>query len=291
MNMLYFPPIARAAQSSSILDAALAYAELGMSVIPLQGKRPTVRWKDYQHKPASGRTISNWYSSGLLNNVGLVCGAVSGNLVVLDLDSPKSYPVLKDAFPNLFNTYTVTTGSGKGKHIYWRTRELPKTLRILNTSLGNLELRSEACLVVAPPSLHPKTHLPYIVERSVPIKTPTHLRDLVTWLKSFMPKSATPPPWQVISNHSSKRQRNRTTLDLRVLNALAAYFKSRGFKPRNEWLNGPCICPHRHRNGDIHPSFGYNTRSGFGYCFVCGTFLPEEVCEFVGINSTPYTAA
>src|SRR5437762_1883206 len=138
MKMLSLPPIARAAQSSSILHAALAYADIGISIVPLKGKRPRIYWKSFQYHAASERAIWSWYNSGLLSNLGLVCGAVSSNLVVLDLDSPQSYQVLQGTFPSLLKTYTVATGSGYGKHIYWRVTELPHTLRILSTSIGNL---------------------------------------------------------------------------------------------------------------------------------------------------------
>lgn len=42
---------------------------------------------------------------------------------------------------------------------------------------------------------------------------------------------------------------------------------------RGDWLNGACPFPERHKHGDRHPSFGFNTKTGYGFCHVCGTLL------------------
>jgi hypothetical protein len=66
-----------------------------------------------------------------------------------------------------------------------------------------------------------------------------------------------------------------------VTAALLAY----GCKPRGDWLNGPCPNAGRHKHGDRHPSFGFNTRSGYGFCHVCGTLLLRDLCPALGIQS------
>ena len=68
MNSTTMPPIVRAAQSSTLLDAALAYADLGMSLIPLTGKRPALTsWTQYQKQSASPEDIHRWGRAGLLH--------------------------------------------------------------------------------------------------------------------------------------------------------------------------------------------------------------------------------
>jgi hypothetical protein len=58
------PPIVKAAQQQTTVAAALAYAALGMSVIPLAGKRPALTtWAEYQHTAASPETIRAWSSA------------------------------------------------------------------------------------------------------------------------------------------------------------------------------------------------------------------------------------
>ncbi|MBK8034757.1 MAG: bifunctional DNA primase/polymerase [Chloroflexi bacterium] len=104
MSSLNLPPIIHAAQQHTIRSAALAYAALGLSVIPLDGKRPALKsWTQYQRQRADKQTIRAW----TFGNVGIVCGAVSGNLVVLDLDGAAGYAAFAATFPTLAQTYTV----------------------------------------------------------------------------------------------------------------------------------------------------------------------------------------
>jgi hypothetical protein len=51
----------------------------------------------------------------------------------------------------------------------------------------------------------------------------------------------------------------------------------RGGRVRGDWVNGACPFPERHRNADHHPSFGFNMRSGYGFCHVCGTLLLKDL--------------
>jgi Bifunctional DNA primase/polymerase, N-terminal len=284
MNPIGIPYIVQAAQSPSILRAALSYSELGLSVVPLHGKRPPIFWREFKHCAASPKMILEWHFDGLLENVGLVCGEVSRNLVVLDLDRPESYIALKNSFPALLNTYTVNTGSGKGKHLYWYVTQLPETLRVLNTPIGNLELRAQACLVVGPPSVHPDTHQPYNVHRALPIQTVPELAELVDWIESFTPRQPMRSSCRKARWPNTKQRNQKVPLNPCVLNTLAGVFAKRGFKRRDEWLNGPCICPQNHRQSDIHPSFGFNMATGYGYCFVCGMFLAKDICKILGID-------
>jgi hypothetical protein len=150
--------IVQAAQSKTVYEAALAYQEIGFSVLPLKGKRPAIRsWTDRQHRAATARNIEVWHSANHLQNVGIVCGAVSGNLVVLDLDGAAGYPAFAAQFPELAETYTVATGGGTGKHVYWRVENLSETVKAMGTPIGHLELCAHGRQVVAPPSIHPDT--------------------------------------------------------------------------------------------------------------------------------------
>jgi len=62
----------------------------------------------------------------------------------------------------------------------------------------------------------------------------------------------------------------------------------RGCKPRGDWLSGACPFPERHKHADQHPSFGFNTRSGYGFCHVCGTLLLKDVCAALNIRPSDY---
>ena len=73
------------------MDAALEYAELGWSVIPLSStqKNPLVKWKKYQTEHATDTQIVDWFEKWPDADVGIVTGAISG-LCVVDADNETS---------------------------------------------------------------------------------------------------------------------------------------------------------------------------------------------------------
>jgi len=261
--------------------AAHAYRQLGLSVIPLDGKRPAIQsWLPFQKERATADQIDRWHEAGLLANLGVVCGAVSGGLAVLDFDGPAGYPAFAATFPDLTETFTVATGGGVGKHVYLLADELPPTTRALDTPLGHIELRADGTYVAAPPSVHPETRQPYTVEKALDILRVPDLRDVVQWIEAFNTKGADTLDWQPPRDVSLGDKR----LNLRLIQVVADELASHRFRQRGEWLHGSCIRPERHKNGDRHPSFGFNLRSGYGYCYVCGSMLLKEVCEALNLD-------
>ena len=64
------------------------YSELNFAVLPaVYGeKRPSVEWKQYQEKGPSKKEIQDWFNGNAEQNIAILCGAPSANLVVLDFD-------------------------------------------------------------------------------------------------------------------------------------------------------------------------------------------------------------
>jgi hypothetical protein len=148
-----------------MLNYALLYLNRGLSVIPLiyGDKKPAVEWKEFQGRMATEEEVRNWFSK--LHNIGIVCGSVSNNLIVIDFDSEdkfkefyekldKTYPELRDA---VLNTWMVETG--KGRHIYLRVKmepsEFRERMRTKVRLVEGVDVKAEGGYVVAPPSLHP----------------------------------------------------------------------------------------------------------------------------------------
>ena len=80
--------MSNAERIAEIRSAATAAARAGISVVPpLEDgtKRPLGSWKRYQDQPATKAELERWY--GVRTGVGFVCGAVSGGLELLELDS------------------------------------------------------------------------------------------------------------------------------------------------------------------------------------------------------------
>lgn len=126
------------------------YRELGFSILPLEfrGKKALIPWKEYRYRKATEEEIEYWFENDPPKNIGVVGGKVSGNLVVLDFDRKELGREFIKRHPNL---QTLIVETGKGYHVYLRTKKTTLTSRI--QSLG-LDIRGEGSYVVAPPSIH-----------------------------------------------------------------------------------------------------------------------------------------
>ncbi len=74
---------------SDILAAALELHAAGLSVVPVASdgsKRPAIDWKANTSARADDRTVGTWFNGTSDHGVGVVCGAVSGNLEMLELE-------------------------------------------------------------------------------------------------------------------------------------------------------------------------------------------------------------
>lgn len=68
-----------------------------------------------------------------------------------------------------------------------------------------------------------------------------------------------------------------------VLQTVTDTFIRLGYKQSGDWLSGACIYPENHLHDDAHPSFGFNTRTGYGNCFRCGSVLLKDISTTLGI--------
>jgi hypothetical protein len=103
--------------------------------------------------------------------------------------------------------------------------------------------------------------------------------------KAYLPVDRPQP--RRSSSASTHATRAPIPLNADTIQRVADALITSGCKPRGDWLNGACPFPQRHKHGDRHPSFGYNTKTGYGYCHVCGTLLLKELCPALGISSVP----
>lgn len=180
--------ILQAALSTSVFSAAQQYLASGVSVIPLKGKLCALKsWSMAQQYRASDKVLAQWKAAGLLAGVGIVCGAVSGNLVVLDFDSHDAVAEFRDEFPLLQDTLIVSSGSRRGAHYYYVSVHNHPTLLV-----KNYELRSNGAYVVAPPSPHPSGNLYEVSQALEPMHVPD-MHAVVRWIKSKRPQQPPAP--------------------------------------------------------------------------------------------------
>lgn len=132
------------------LDHALAYLKKGWSVIPIKpsSKLPYIAsWKEYQTRLPTQAELKMWWKKNPKANIALVCGKISG-IIVVDID-PKSGGTTEGL--NLPATLCSRTGGG-GQHIFYKWNS-----ELIGAKVGikaGIDIRSEASYVVLPPSLH-----------------------------------------------------------------------------------------------------------------------------------------
>jgi putative DNA primase/helicase len=147
-----------------------------LNVIPLlpKSKSPSVEWKKYQTE----KYLDEIHSS---NNIGIVCGKISDGLFVIDIDCTDQELVEK-ILPNAYDV-TQIVKTGKGFHIYGKTQQSLKTLR-LDGPLGHIDIQSEGTYVVGPSSLHENGSSYEIISNTAEIAT-LELEIILTNIKDL----------------------------------------------------------------------------------------------------------
>ncbi|TXH53889.1 MAG: hypothetical protein E6Q97_12110 [Desulfurellales bacterium] len=164
-----------------VTQEAMKYLRMGLSVIPLYegSKMAAVDWKQFQQRKPCMAEVVNWYAANPNWGVGIVCGSVSGGLVVRDFDDTKLYDTWLRAYtgPRL-----PTVQTSRGYHVYFRTKQ---PVRLQKCDGG--EIRGEGSYVVAPPSVHQdggyyQWHIPLV---DLPVLSVDQCRSIIT-LSSFI---------------------------------------------------------------------------------------------------------
>lgn len=128
----------------SATDFARKLVAVGLSVLPVNPgeKKPPFKWADWQREIMALDSVESFFSG---KEIGIICGAVSGNLECLDFDDPLAFDEFKAYIDDhdltaLFQScYIQRTPSG-GFHVVYRTQGPPKG----NTKLARPEIGSKA---------------------------------------------------------------------------------------------------------------------------------------------------
>jgi len=143
-------------RSKGLEDIIKYYLRQDLCLIPCKykSKEPTVSWKEYQQRKPSEAEINEWFYSGANYNVGIVCGKVSNNLVVVDIDNDKKGKIMKIIFGANIEDETLVVRTSRGYHIYFFTEFPIQTFRLSTEELA-IDVKGEGSYVLAPPSVHP----------------------------------------------------------------------------------------------------------------------------------------
>jgi len=146
------------------------YRQLGFQVVPAKlpredkaWKRPIIKWREYEGTLTSDETFAGWYGPAgefrHRENMGIITGAASNNVWVLDIDSHNHPKAMKwlEALLEEWNegvplrTATQRTGGG-GIQIFFLAPEgwVPPTNK---TSMG-IDIRGAGGFAMLPPSMH-----------------------------------------------------------------------------------------------------------------------------------------
>jgi putative DNA primase/helicase len=183
---------------NTILTAALRAHAHGCSVVRVRNdgqKRPVGSWDQYQSQPADETTVKEWFPAGTDLGLGIVTGAVSGNVEMFELEGrameglPQVIELLAgvgltEVWQRISQGWVEQSPSG-GVHYFYRIdgAPVPGNQKVAqasreNGSLTLAETRGEGGFVVVAPSsgtVHP-TGQPWVLTSGGPHRIPT-----ITW--------------------------------------------------------------------------------------------------------------
>lgn len=132
----------------SRLLAALHYAELGFSVIPMKAeiisadeikKIPLVKWKPYQTTRATPGEIREWWTQFPNALIGVICGKVSG-IIAFDTDTLEADQEFQSLIPEGLEVPTCSTPRGESTIFLNTSLESKISLVILKSRARDLSL-------------------------------------------------------------------------------------------------------------------------------------------------------
>lgn len=253
---------------------ATRYWERGFNCLPKRedANRPALRRYGKLRDLGIGRTIlEKWWVSG----VQICTGGIWG-VVVIDLDGPEAMETWREwtAFRRMPATWECRSGGG-GRHLYYgvppnagiRTRCGDRPLWKGDGRHNQIDLLADRALVVAPPSIHPRTKQPYEwIAGPLELERPAPLPG---WLHALATKEAprpgyVPPAAPVSPPRASGAGSYDWPSVIRAIPDLAAVAKSWGLRIAGSRPNdaGWVEC-HAIGREDRDPSASFSPRTGF----------------------------
>lgn len=142
------------------LQKAIVFYERGrLCYLPASWghKNPSVKWEEYQTRLPTRTEKADWFHEGKSTNIGILCGGISGGLVMLcfnDQDGAREF--FEEALWQKLLRSTFITQSVRGCHVWLRSDTLIRSQKVGRSKNESwLEIRSDGNFTVAPPSLHP----------------------------------------------------------------------------------------------------------------------------------------
>ena len=156
------------------------YQQQGLSFfqLPYGKKEAAIPWKCYQERKPTDAEIRSWFKNGHQSNIAVVCGQVSGGLVILDSDSMERFYELANMVCEKLDIldildFTRVSQTAKGCHIWVFVNE-----PVAFVKFPKLDIKAEGGYIVAPPSLHPSGSIYKWANPNITIKRINTLLDI-----------------------------------------------------------------------------------------------------------------
>ena len=197
------------------LTAAQTLVRAGIRVFPIEPgtKKPQsspsgkpIKWSKYANQVPSTKQLQQWFGK---YDVGVICGAPSGNLLVIDLDDPDIIDPfvgkIRDEHPDLYDHLVeIKTRSGK-RHLWLLTAEpfgARQTFGTYGDGKDAIEFRADGCYVVGPGSEG------YVIIRGdiddLATYQPNEVDELIKVTESFGPRNGKRAKTKTKSNAEAK---------------------------------------------------------------------------------------
>lgn len=264
--------------NSKVQEYINFYIEQGISIIPLEpevgSKKPSIKWKERTEKKTTHEEIVEWRKQ--TDRFAIVCGEVSSNLVVIDVDKEELFAGLNLGVVAA-NTYTEER---QGKfHIYLRTTKPIKHKTLKFEDGEDISIRFNDNLIMAGGIAHPSggayQHFP---------TSPREIATVDTGLFDDLEKL-----WRDYRGLSTEGKKTFAelkkgiTLKTNIADAIKGYAELKELKDNGDTYTCRCPLP---KHKDLTPSFTIYKKTNSYYCWGCnrGGNIINFVKDFFGIS-------
>lgn len=182
--------------NEKLINAALNYAESGLSIIPLKNDTtPAINWEYYKSKIMMSCIIEKYFSWERVQGIAIICGKVSGWLEVINIHCAKDQTGtmeksfldrMKKSLPDLFDKLVIAKTVNKELYIFYRCEKIDGAEQLAyNTEKGGIiETLGEGDFVLTPPS--PGSEFIYGDLTTIPIITSNEREKLFSTARSLV---------------------------------------------------------------------------------------------------------
>jgi hypothetical protein len=134
----------------TIIETALKYRAMGLSVIPQKNKHPILPWTEFQNRLPSEDEIKKWWTENPDAGISSVVGSIS-KVVVVDCDSQEAVEKFEEQIPDSVVVPTAQTPRG-GRHYYFSSDKAYQKYVAID---DKTDFQAEGSVIVMPPSKGP----------------------------------------------------------------------------------------------------------------------------------------